>query len=291
MTPDPTDARPTVLITGCSSGIGRAVALHFAGAGFRVFASMRRAAERGPALRAEAEAAGGFLRTPELDVASDASVASAVAEVLAATGGRLDVLVNNAGYYAYGPLEEVAPDQLRAQLETNLLGVHRVTRAVLPAMRARGAGRVITVGSLAGRVAVPVLGPYQISKWGVEAWAETLRLEVAPFGIDVVCVEPGPFATALHDNEARLPAPLSSPYAPLMAAYDKRSQAVGRSAPKPVVRAVYRAATNPRPKLRWPVGRFSWLATTGRRLISDRMYGWLVGLVFGWRRRRPRGFS
>ena len=103
------------------------------------------------------------VETTLLDVASDDSVSKGIHEVLDKTGGRLDVVVNNAGYYALGPLEETTPDELRAQLETNVIGVHRVTRAVLPAMRAQGSGRIIVLGSISGRVAVPMVGPTSFS--------------------------------------------------------------------------------------------------------------------------------
>ncbi len=189
-----------MLITGSSSGIGRAAAERFAARGWRVFASMRRQVAGVPLLALAAEK-GWKLTTPALDVTRDDSVAAAVGAILRETDGRLDVLVNNAGYYAWGPLEETSPDELRAQLETNVIGVHRVTRAVLPAMRARRAGTVVTVGSISGRVAVPIAGPYHASKWALEGMIEAWRLELAPFGVRVALVEPGPFATALHANE------------------------------------------------------------------------------------------
>src|SRR6516162_2242410 len=173
-----------VLVTGSSSGFGRATAERFASRGWRVFASMRDPA-RGEPLRQRAAAKGWRLETPALDVTRDDSVEAAVGQVLRETGGRLDVLVNNAGYYAYGSLEEVSTDELRAQLETNVVGVHRVTRAVLPAMRARGAGAVVTIGSLAGRVALPMIAPYHASKWALEGMIEALRYELIPFGIRV----------------------------------------------------------------------------------------------------------
>src|SRR5215831_11953410 len=192
--------RPVVLITGASSGIGRATAVRFARKGWRVVASMRRP-ERGGELRAEAQAAGWALTTPALDVTSDPSVEAAVGDLLRDSGARIDVLINNAGYYAFGALEETSPDELRAQLETNVVGVHRVTRAVLPAMRARRSGAVVTLGSISGRVALPVVGPYHASKWALEGMIEAWRLELAPFGVRMALLEPGPFATSLHANE------------------------------------------------------------------------------------------
>lgn len=273
--------RPVILVTGASSGIGLAVARRFASRGWRVFASMRRP-EKGEALLAEARAAGWALDVPTLDVTDDASVAGAVSGLLAATGGRLDVVLNNAGYYVYGPLEETTPDELRAQLETNLIGVHRVTRAVLPALRAQGRGRILVIGSVSGLVALPAIGPYQASKWAIEAWTETLRYEVSPWGIRVALIEPGPFQTALHDNEVRAGAAGSpdSPYAGLLAAYHQQSRRMPRAELPALVDVIERAATTARPRLRWPVGPNSFAAAYLRRLVPDRIYELVVGLVF-----------
>lgn len=274
----------SVLLTGSSSGFGLATAQRFASRGWRVFASMRDPG-RGEALRARAARKGWRLTTPSLDVTRADSVAAAVDGVLAETGGRLDVLVNNAGYYAYGPLEETTPDELRAQLETNVVGVHRVTRAVLPAMRARRDGVVITLGSVSGRVALPVVGPYHASKWALEGMIEAWRLELAPFGVRVVLVEPGAFATALHDNE-RMAAAFGpgSPYAPLVDAYRRESAALARAEDlTPVVDVIERAATASNPRFRWPVGPSSFSGARLRPLVPDRLYEWLVRLAF-----RPR---
>ena len=278
-----------VLITGCSSGIGREAARRFAAAGFRVYASMRRP-EAAADLRAEAATRGWALQTPALDVTSDASVAAAVSALLAETGGRLDVLVNNAGYYILGPLEETSPDELRAVYETNVVGVQRLTRAVLPAMRARGEGAIVNVSSVSGRVAVPVAGAYHSSKWALEALCETWRYELAPFGIRVTIVEPGPFKTALHDKEVH-PAGYGradSPYRPLVDEYLRRSAALKRRDPGAVVDVILRAATASRPRLRWPVGPTSFSGTLVRRLTPDAVYELVLGLAFRWRRARAR---
>jgi NAD(P)-dependent dehydrogenase (short-subunit alcohol dehydrogenase family) len=277
-----------VLITGCSSGIGRFAARRFAASGFRVFASMRRP-EAGADLRAEAERSGWTLTTPALDVTSDESVNAAVSALLAETDGRIDVLVNNAGYYLLGPCEETTADDLRAQYETNVFGAHRVTRAVLPAMRARGDGAIVNVSSVAGRVVVPVVGPYHSSKFALEALTEALRYEVAPFGIRVTLIEPGPFATDLHDKEKRTTSPADSPYAPLVDEYLRRSHAMKRRDPSRVVDVILRAATAPNPKLRWPVGPTSLQGTLLRRLTPDWLYELILGFAFRWRRRARRG--
>jgi NAD(P)-dependent dehydrogenase (short-subunit alcohol dehydrogenase family) len=274
---------PVVLITGCSSGIGRQAARRFAGAGYRVFASMRRP-DDGAALREEAVAQGWALSTPALDVTSDEGVTAAVAALLAETEARLDVVVNNAGYYLVGPVEETGPDELRAQLETNVVGVQRVLRAVLPALRARRSGAIVNVSSVAGRVALPVVASYHASKWALEALTEGLRYEVRPFGIRVAIVEPGPFRTDLHTKErrARECGRTDSPYRPLVESYDRQAAAIKRAPPDKVVEAIFRAATSRNPRLRWAVGPTSFSGTVLRPLVPDRVYEWVMRSAFRW---------
>jgi NAD(P)-dependent dehydrogenase (short-subunit alcohol dehydrogenase family) len=279
---------PVVLITGCSSGIGRTTARRFARSGYHVYASMRRP-QAGAELRAEAAAQGWMLSTPALDVTSDTSVEAAVAMLLAETGNRLDVLVNNAGYYCYGPLEETSPDELRAQLETNVVGVLRVTRAVLPTMRARKKGAIVNLSSISGRVVLPIAGPYCASKWALEALSEALRYEVGPFGIRVTLVEPGPFRTDLHTKEtrARQSRRADSPYAALMLAYETESAKIRRGDADLVAETIYRVANRRRPRLRWPVGPSAFTGGVLRRFVPDAIYELLVGWVFHRKRRLP----
>jgi NAD(P)-dependent dehydrogenase (short-subunit alcohol dehydrogenase family) len=282
------DAR-SILITGSSTGVGRATAERFAARGWRVFASMRNQ-EKGAELRARAAAQGWRLSTPALDVTRDESVDAAVAGVLRETGGRLDVLVNNAGYYAFGPLERTSPDELRAQLETNVIGVQRVTRAVLPAMRARRAGTVVTIGSLSGRVAIPMVGPYHASKWALEGMIEAWRLELIPFGIRVALVEPGPYQTDLHSNErlAAAAGRADDEYADLLASYQRQAARIARDADlTPLVDTIERAATAADPRLRWPVGPTSFSAGRLRAVVPDRVYEWVMRVAFPIRRRAP----
>ena len=260
----PDDAR-SILITGSSSGIGRATAERFASRGWRVFASMRNPEDRGAPLRARATEAGWRLTTPALDVTSDDSVAVATADILRETGGRLDVLINNAGYYQFGALEETSPDELRAQLETNVVGVQRVTRAVLPAMRARRAGTVVTLGSVSGRVAVPLGGPYHASKWALEGMIEALRLELIPFGVRVVLIEPGVIATGIwsagrtvgEELLAGMPPAAAGTY---RAQIDRTRRDAARAeekgmSPSVVADVIARALTTTRPRPRYLVGR------------------------------------
>jgi NAD(P)-dependent dehydrogenase (short-subunit alcohol dehydrogenase family) len=229
------------------------------------------------------------LSTPALDVNSDISVEAAVSMLLAETGNRVDVLVNNAGYYCYGPLEETSPDELRAQLETNVVGVLRVTRAVLPSMRARKTGAIVNLSSISGRVVLPIAGPYHASKWALEALSEALRYEVGPFGIRVTVVEPGPFQTDLHTKEMRVRQSRrdDSPYASLMRAYESESGKLRRGDVEQVAEIIHRVATRRRPRLRWPVGPSSFTGGVLRRYVPDAIYERLVEWVFHRKRRLP----
>ncbi len=281
------DSAPVVLITGCSTGIGLETARTFGRRGWRVFAGVRDPEGVGAAgLRQEADASGWRLSTPRLDVTQPDTVEAAVGTLLGTAGGRLDVLVNNAGYLLTGALEETRTEEIERLFATLVFGVHRVTRAVLPAMRSQRSGRIVVVSSVAARTVIPVLGAYSAAKAAVEAMAEAWRYELTPSGIDVVIVEPGAFTTALHRNEVRATGDSSSPYRDLTARFDARSLGVRREAAERAARTVERAATAPRPPLRWPVGPLSWLG--GR--LGPALPRWLLE---GWVRRafglRPRG--
>ena len=199
----PARSPQVILITGASSGIGQACAAWLTARGQRVFGT-----SRAPTARTHA---GTFPLLP-LDLTDDRSVQATVAQVLA-EAGRLDVVINNAGYGLAGPLEETTPEEAQALLEVHLLGVLRLCRAVLPTMRARRSGRIINIGSIAARLPLPYQGLYCASKAALAALSETLRLEVAPFGIQVVLVEPGDLHTGFTHHRQRVAAPLEdSPY-------------------------------------------------------------------------------
>ncbi len=270
-----------VLITGCSSGFGLAAARAFGQAGWHVFASMRNL-QAGEALRSEAQTNNWRLSTLALDVTQDASVEAAMASLLAETSGRLDVLVNNAGYFCFGPVEETHPDELRAQLETNVVGVLRVSRAALPTMRKQGRGRIINVSSLAALAVVPVLGPYHASKAALEALGEALHFEVAPFGIFVSSILPGPFATELHQKQVRVQASseANSPYAAVTEHFVRVNAQAPRGKPGRVVGAIYKAATARRPRARYLVGPLSFLARWAYPLTPHWLYHFLVRKLF-----------
>ncbi len=187
----------TVLVTGSSSGFGRLTARTLAERGHTVFATMRNSnkqnADRARELRAFGQGVSGRLEVLDLDVSDDASVEAAVAAATAGDG--LDAVVNNAGYGVGGYAEGFTPEQFRNLLEVNLIGAHRVNRAVLPSMRARGAGLLVHISSGIGRFVVPFCAPYIASKFALEGYAEGLRYELAPTGVDVVIVEPGAYGT------------------------------------------------------------------------------------------------
>jgi NAD(P)-dependent dehydrogenase (short-subunit alcohol dehydrogenase family) len=276
-------AERVALVTGGTRGIGFAVARRLAADGLAVGISGRNdESVRDGLARLREEVPSGRFEGQAADARSEDDQ-RALVEWAGGTFGRLDVLVNNAGYYAFGPVEETSPDELRAQFETNVVGVLRVTRAVLPAMRARRAGSVVTMGSVAGRVAIPIGGPYHASKWALEALIESLRLEMIPFGIRVALIEPGPYHTALHDNQ-RLSAAATagdSPYAELLAAYRRQSDKLPRQDDLgPLIDVIERAATSESPRLRWPVGPTSLTGGRLRAFVPDRLYEWLMRLAF-----------
>jgi NAD(P)-dependent dehydrogenase (short-subunit alcohol dehydrogenase family) len=179
----------TVLITGSSSGIGRATASLFAEEGWTVYATAR----------SEADVEDLDCRTDELDVTSGADIDRVVDRVIEETD-RIDCLVNNAGYGQYGPLEDVPTDELHRQFDVNVYGPHRLTRAVLPHMRTREEGTIVNVASVSGRIATPGSGAYSASKFALEAMSDALRGELDRFGVDVVLVEPGPVETGFRDR-------------------------------------------------------------------------------------------
>jgi NAD(P)-dependent dehydrogenase (short-subunit alcohol dehydrogenase family) len=188
-----------ILITGCSSGFGFDASKYLAEQGFTVFATMRNVAgknaESAKKLEDHAKENNLDLEVIELDVTSDESVSAAIDQLPA-----VDVLINNAGYGYGGPVEAFSSQQILEQLDLNIVGTIRTSKAVLPKMRANGSGLIIQVSSTAGRGAFPGFGVYHASKWGLEGISEAFRYELAPLGIDVVIVEPGPFATNFFGN-------------------------------------------------------------------------------------------
>ena len=260
-----------VLITGCSSGIGRATALEAARRGHRVYATARD--------RAGLEELAGLsgMGALPLDVTDPESIRRAV-EAASARTGRIDALVNNAGYAQYGSAEDVSAEEWRRQFDVNFFGAVEVTRAVLPAMRNARAGTIVNVSSVAGKIAIPFSAPYCASKHALEGFSDALRVEVAPFGIRVVVVEPGPITTKYMDRAragvARMiqsPGPYSAFYANAERAMETDFQA-GSLPPEAVARVIVNAIESPRPKTRYRIGRMARIFIPLRRLLSDHSF-------------------
>jgi short-subunit dehydrogenase len=238
-----------VLITGCSSGIGRATAEHLADRGFTVYATARR-----PESIADLEQRGA--RTLALDVCDETSMSAAVRTIEQAEGA-VWALINNAGYGISGAIEATDVDAVRAEFETNVFGAVRLAQLVLPGMRAAGRGRIVNVSSVAGKVTMPGAGPYSASKFALEAISDALRFEVRGFGVDVVVIEPGPIRTAFTDTaSAALGSGDGGPYGAFHAAVAKSDAETDASRLAgdaiDVAKAIERAlrARHPRPRYR-----------------------------------------
>ncbi len=272
-----------MVVTGASTGFGAAIARHLAGrrGGVRVFGTVRRAEDEAALERAGVTAV-------RMDVTDSASIARAreqVERVLA--GAPLAGLVNNAGIPAAGPLELFSLDELRRVLEVNLVGAVAVTQAFLPLLKA-SRGRIVNMSSIAGRSALPFLGPYAASKFGLEAISDSLRRELLPFGVKVIVIEPGTFKTAIWSKVEvmDLRRYAGTPYESVLDRFRRGALRGAEQAPPPdkVVWAVWRALTARRPPLRVIVTPHGWLDRVPMWL-PDRWLDWLIYRVL-WRRLR-----
>lgn len=261
----------SVLITGCSSGIGRCLADGLKVRGYRVFATARKPTD----VQALAEA--GF-EALTLDLASSASIRAAAAEVLARSGNRLYALVNNAGFGQPGAVEDLTREALTAQFEANLFGPHELTAQFLPVFRSQNAGRIVQLSSLLGLVCMPYRGAYNASKFALEALSDTLRLELRGTGIHVSLIEPGPITTEFRANartayRTHIDAAGSAhrrQYTAVERRLDTDAPAPFALAPTAVLRKVIHALESTRPRARYPVTVPAHLFTWLRRLLPTR---------------------
>ncbi len=266
---------PTVLITGCSSGIGAAIALRMTDAGWTVYATARRPETLESLVQAGA-------RRLSLDVTSEASMRAAVATV-EREQGHIDALVNNAAYSQSGPVEEVPIELVRRQFETNVFGLLRLTQLVLPGMRRAGTGRIVNIGSMGGRLTFPGGGIYHASKHALVALNDALRFEVQGFGIDVILIEPGLIRSGFADVALASLDRIEhrgGPYAHFTRevgritseSYEKGPLKRMTGSPEDVAAVVHEALTTAHPKTRYRVARSARFFLALRALVSDRRW-------------------
>jgi NAD(P)-dependent dehydrogenase (short-subunit alcohol dehydrogenase family) len=258
-----TTNRPVALVTGASSGIGEAAALALVDAGYDVVGTSRDAS-KAPTLRG--------VTFVDLDVAIDESVTAAVGQVIARFG-RIDVLVNNAGFGSGGAAEESSTAQDQRVFDINVFGVIRMTKAVLPHMRAQRGGRIVNISSIVGFIPMPYMAVYAASKHAVEGYSESLDHEVREYGVRVLLVEPAWTNTSFEANAAQPDQPLEV-YALNRRAFDERMAAAVKSGDDPAVvaKAIVAAATDAKPKLRYPAGSQTGRVHTMRRLVPSRLF-------------------
>src|SRR5919112_1766934 len=276
-------ASKAVLITGCSTGIGRKTAEHLAQKGWTVYATARR-----PESIADLETKG--CKTLALDVTEEDSMRAAVAAVEQAEGA-VGVLVNNAGYSQSGAVETVAPEDVRRQFETNVFGLLRMCQFVLPGMRRQGHGRIVNVSSMGGKLTFPGGGVYHATKHAVEAISDAMRFEVKGFGVDVSIIEPGLIKTHFAETAVGSVSHEDGPYAEFhtalsaatAGAYEGPFAKLG-GGPEAVAKAIEKAITARRPRPRYPVTLSARLFMTQRALLPDRAWDRVVGTSFP----RPR---
>ncbi|SHH92831.1 SDR family NAD(P)-dependent oxidoreductase [Marivita hallyeonensis] len=268
----------TILITGCSSGIGLDTARRLQTKGWQVFASCRREddCER---LRAE-----GF-GAPWLDYEDPDSIARCADEVLSRTGGTIDAVFHNGAYALPGPIEDIPADGMRAQFEANFLGWHDLNRHVIPAMRAQGHGRILFNSSVLGLVGMKWRGPYVATKFALEGYADVLRMEMAETGIRVVLIEPGPIETEFRKNAVKqferwvdwkTSARRDQYEASLLDQLHKGGSSKVQWPASAVTDVVERALTAPRPKARYGVTTPTHVMAVARRLLPTRALDWLL---------------
>jgi len=272
-------SRRVALVTGGSSGIGEETALHLKRDGFDVYAVARRV-DRLQALADQG------IEVFAMDVTDDASMKSGVHRVIDEQG-RIDVLVNNAGYGSYGAVEDVPIDEARRQFEVNVFGLARLIQLVTPHMREAGQGRIINVSSIGGKFYEPLGAWYHATKFAVEGLSDSLRIELRPHGIDVVIIEPGPIRTEWNalSRQNLVAQSADGAYAEqarkvarTMARGDRRLMSSG---PQVVARKILKAATSSSPRARYPVGKGASTIVTARKLLPDVAFDAIVRRMYG----------
>lgn len=267
--------KPIALITGASAGMGKDFALRLLKEGYVVYGGARRVEKMGDIV-----AAGGYALA--LDVTDETSAKSAIAHIIT-QHGRIDVLINNAGYGQFGAVEDVPLSEARRQMDVNLFGLAFMSQLVLPHMRSQKGGTIFNISSIGGKVATPMGGWYHASKFAVEALSDALRLEVRPFGIHVVVIEPGGIASEWSGIAMQGAKRYSSngPYARLAEAMVKIQTRIAALPPPSVISdLIVKALRSRHPKTRYSAGHMAGTILTLRRLLSDRQLDTLIAGQF-----------
>ncbi len=269
--------KQVILITGASSGFGKITALRMIADGFTVYGAARRIE-----LMQDLVEKGGY--SLKMDVTDQETVESSVNQIIQREG-RIDVLVNNAGYAEYGLIETTPLEAVKRQFEVNVFGLISVTQAVLPHMRSQGHGRIVNLSSIVGEISMPLGGWYAGTKHAVEAISDSLRQEVKEFGIDVSIIEPGVFDTGFEAaaDKSLSSLPESRIYKNLTDGFRKGFSKMYASAPspEPVMKAIIHASTSKRPKTRYHVGTDSKLVHFIKPIVSDRLFDTIMKSQMG----------
>ncbi|WP_433677912.1 oxidoreductase [Nocardia sp. CA-119907] len=271
----------TALVTGASSGIGEATARKLAGLGYTVYGAARRTD------RLQKLAADG-IKPLAMDVTDDASATAGIAQIVAETG-RIDVLVNNAGYGSYGAIEDVPLDEARYQFEVNVFGAARLAQLVLPHMREQRSGTIVNITSMGGKIYTPLGGWYHGTKFALEGLSDCLRLEAKPFGVDVVVIEPGGIATewggiaADHLRKVSGDTAYAGQARAVATTLSSEASAKRNSPPQVIADAIGKAVTARRPKTRYTVGFGAKPLIFAKWLLPDRGFDALIRRATGVR--------
>jgi NAD(P)-dependent dehydrogenase (short-subunit alcohol dehydrogenase family) len=269
------------LVTGGSSGIGECTVLELLDAGYVVYTAARRVERMQPLADAGAHVFA-------MDVTVDASMVAGIERIIDEQG-RIDVLVNNAGYGSYGAVEDVPIEEARRQFEVNVFGLARLIQLATPHMRAQRSGRIINISSIGGKFYEPFGGWYHATKFAVEGLSDSLRLELKPFGVDVVIIEPGPIITEWNEiaRDSLLERSGSTDYGryarrahKVLTEFDRPGRA---SKPEAVARKIRKAATTRHPAARYPVGRGARVITSSRDHLPDRVLDQVISRMYGAR--------
>lgn len=264
-----------VLITGASSGMGKETAKTLIAEGYIVYAAARRVEH----MQDLAKLGGIPLK---MDVTKEEDALAALGQIQREHGG-VDILINNAGFGQYGPMEEIPLDKARYQFEVNLFGMARLTQLVLPYMRQKKAGKIVNVSSMGGKIYTPLGAWYHATKHAIEGWSDCLRIELKPLGIDVIIVEPGMIATEFNDQVTASIPPESAngPYKQMVQAIARNAESGNYrySPPAVIANTISKAIKTPRPKTRYAAGSMAKPLIFARNWLGDRIFDQIMGMM------------